>query len=180
MKEKYLYIMLTLYSFILYVPIKCVAPRFIDDDQEFETTLTYTQQPLFVIFSAPWCGICNTFKETLTQLTEHPVFKNTVTFITVNFDKAKRLCTQYKVDRIPTFIYIQDGNVVRKDIGIKRGINAKEFFEKTILETFNLGTSTQKVAISNSSLKSTVAYFALPPLRYIKDGIEWCIQKLST
>ncbi|RTL05982.1 thioredoxin [Candidatus Dependentiae bacterium] len=180
MKEKYLYIMLTVYSFMVHMPIKCIAPRFIDDDQEFETMLTYNQKPMFVIFSAAWCGICTSFKNTFNQLTEHPLFKDTVSFITINFDKAKRVCEKHKVDRIPTFVYIKNGEILRKDVGIKRGVDTKEFFENTITETFNLQTPNQKVANSNVSVKSTIAYFAVQPLQYIKDGIEWCIQKLST
>lgn len=156
--------------------------RFIDNEQDFDTMLIYnTQKPIFVLFSAPWCGICNTFKDTFTKLSENPLFKDSIMFITINFDKAKNLCSRYKVDRIPTFLYFQDSNVVRKDIGIKRGIDTKEHFEKLLTETFKLSSSTQKTVSKNQSyLKSTVAYLATPPLRYLKDGIKWCLKKLAT
>lgn len=181
MKEKYFYIISTICAFILCMSTQCIPQSYVDDFQEFETMLAYTQQPVFVIFSAPWCGICTSFKDTLNQLTEHDIFKKTVRFVTVNFDKAKLLCTKYAVDRIPTFLYVQNGQILRKDVGVKRGVNIKEFFEKTITETFNLEPSNQKIASSKTTtLKSTVAYFVTPPLKYIKNGLEWCIEKLST
>lgn len=178
MKEKYLFIICILYGFTATTPILSVSSRFIDDIQEFETMLTYTQKPIFVLFSASWCGACTLFKNIFTDLTENKLLKDTVTWISVNFDKAKALCTKYEVDRIPTFVYLKDGQVVRKDIGIKRGANIKEYFEKTIIETFNL--EQKIVQLPRSSLKSTIAYYVTPPLQHLKNGIEWCIQKLST
>jgi thioredoxin len=181
MKAKYFFIQYIFTCFIGESSLYALPHRFIDNEQDFNTMLIYnTQKPMFVLFSAPWCGICSTFKDTFTKLTENPLFKETVMFITVDFDKAKKLCSHYTVDRIPTFLYFQDGRVIRKDIGIKRGVDIKQHFEKTLTETFKLDNATQKVASRNSpSLKSAIAYFTVPPLRYIKNGIEWCLKKLA-
>jgi thioredoxin 1 len=182
MKGKYLFILCIFSGFLMTTSLYSASHRFIDNEQDFDTMLIYnTQKPMFVLFSAPWCGICNTFKDTFTKLSEHPLFKDSILFITVDFDKAKKLCTQYTVDRIPTFLYFQDGNVIRKDIGIKRSVDIKEHFEKALTETFKLNNAAQKTASHNqTTLKSAIAYFAAPPLRYIKNGIEWCLEKLTT
>ncbi|HTM06284.1 MAG TPA: thioredoxin family protein [Patescibacteria group bacterium] len=182
MKEKYFLIQYIFTWFMWEGSLYGLPHRFIDNEQDFNTMLIYNaQKPMFVLFSASWCSICTTFKETFAKLTENQLFKDTVMFVTVDFDKAKKLCSHYTVDRIPTFLYFQDARVIRKDIGIKRGVDIKQYFEKTLTETFKLDNGTQKIASTNpSSLKSAIAYFTVPPLRYIKNGIEWCLKKLAT
>ncbi|QQR53987.1 thioredoxin family protein [bacterium] len=153
--------------------------RVISDQQEFETLLAYSKLPIFAVFTAPWCSICKSIKEPLKQVINSSVFKDKINFVSIDFDKNNALCSVYKVDRVPTFCYFYDGKKVRQDVGVKRNVEIKTFFETALSETFRLND--QKVISYNYetfSFKSLIARVTKPPLQALKNGIEWCLERL--
>jgi thioredoxin-like negative regulator of GroEL len=167
-------------SLLISQPIRKISSE--DGLTEFETLLTYSKQPIFAIFSAPWCSVCNTIKSSLEKVMQDELLKDNVTFVTIDFDSAKSLCKKYNVDRIPTFCFFQDGKKIHQEIGVKRGLDVKTFLIKTIQDTFDIKAAVpQKIANNDrNGLKKIFSYVATPPLTLLKDGIEWCLQKLST
>jgi thioredoxin-like negative regulator of GroEL len=156
--------------------LHAIPPRHITTAQEFDTILTYTQTPLLAIFSAPWCCVCTDIKEQLTTITQDNIFNELVTFVTVDFDTAKEICTRYAVDRVPTFCFFNNGKKIKQTIGVKNKELFSDQLKGTLVKTFHLPIKSNLTTANNHRWFNRLA---AKPLRYLKNGIEWCLEKLE-
>ena len=70
------------------------------------------QQGAVVIdFFATWCGPCKRIAPTFEKLAE--AFSN-VTFLKVDVDEAPELVDAFGVQAMPTFVFLKDGNEVKR------------------------------------------------------------------
>lgn len=70
------------------------------------------QQGAVVIdFFATWCGPCKRIAPTFEKLAE--AFPN-VTFLKVDVDEAPELVNTFDVSAMPTFVFLKDGNEVKR------------------------------------------------------------------
>lgn len=60
-------------------------------------------------FSAAWCGSCQRDKAMLEQLE-----RRGVRVVRVDADSQPDLVTRYRVDRLPTYVVLQDGQEIRR------------------------------------------------------------------
>jgi thioredoxin 1 len=81
-----------------------------------------------VQFTANWCDSCREFQSTLEQLKELYKISN-VTFAKVDIDQSPEIADQYKVDKLPTFLFFKNRQLINFIIGtepighFKRAIN---------------------------------------------------------
>lgn len=63
-------------------------------------------------FSADWCGPCRAYAPVFDKIKEE--FKDSVEFIEVNIDKdSEKLTTKYRVDAVPTTVFLEGTTVVQ-------------------------------------------------------------------
>ena len=66
-------------------------------------------------FTAAWCGPCRVLAPLFSQLEqEFP----TVSFETIDVDQNKEEAAEYGIRSIPTVVYLKDGKVVNKLVGL--------------------------------------------------------------
>lgn len=67
-------------------------------------------------FWATWCGPCIKLGEVIEQLAEK--YEGKVTVGKINVEEETEICAEYKVRNIPTVLFIKDGEVKSKSVGL--------------------------------------------------------------
>ncbi len=76
--------------------------------KEFEK---HKQQNKFVLldFTAKWCGPCRGIAPLLEEIEDE---YEDVLFLKVDVDKFQELCEEYNVSSMPTFILLEEGEII--------------------------------------------------------------------
>lgn len=82
-------------------------------DESYEKDLV-VNEPVFVKFSAEWCGPCKGMAMLLEELATEYVGK--IKFINVDIDKTT-IASKYAIRGVPTMLLIKDGAVVNTIVG---------------------------------------------------------------
>ena len=92
----------------------------------FESEVLRADKPVLADFNADWCGPCQALKPVLEELAEStPGYK----FVSINIDDEDELAEEYDVASIPCLVIFQDGEEVRRSIGMKSREDLEEFLE---------------------------------------------------
>ena len=83
--------------------------------ENFEQEVIKSDIPVLVDFWATWCGPCMMLAPTIEALAKE--YAGKVKVCKVNVDEQMELAIRYKVEAIPTLIYIKGGEVVQKSVG---------------------------------------------------------------
>lgn len=67
-------------------------------------------EPIFLVFSAPWCGVCPGFKSTVRELA--PQFSGQAKFYTVNADQNTDLANYCGVSSLPSLVLLNRSEVM--------------------------------------------------------------------
>ena len=78
-------------------------------DQTFDAEVLNSELPVLVDFWAPWCGPCQMMTPIVDELAEE--LDGRARVVKVNIDAAKGLAVQYRIDSIPSFAVIHNGEV---------------------------------------------------------------------
>lgn len=84
-------------------------------DQEFDTTVLGSKEPILVDFWAEWCGPCKQISPILDEIAGEMAGKLTVA--KVNIDQNPESPQKYGVRGIPTMILFKDGKPVATKVG---------------------------------------------------------------
>lgn len=72
-------------------------------------------EPVFVKFSAEWCGPCKNMIPILDELAVE--YAGKIKFINVDIDKTSSIAPKYAIRGVPTMLFIKDGQVVNTIVG---------------------------------------------------------------
>ena len=68
----------------------------------------------YLYFSAPWCGPCRMLGPIMSEVS------NTIPVQKVNIDEESATAQQYNVRSIPTVVLLENGQEVKRMIGVKQ------------------------------------------------------------
>ena len=80
---------------------------------------------MLIDFWATWCGPCRMLSPTVDEIAEE--YAGRVTVAKCNVDDAGDIAMQYRVRNIPTLIFLKNGEMVDRTVGVvsKADIEAK-------------------------------------------------------
>lgn len=81
--------------------------------KQFTTLEDFQGYTGLVLFSAPWCGPCKTYKPQLAQLAEQAELQ----LAHVDIDAQRMLAASFAIRAVPTTAWFSDGKLVRSKAG---------------------------------------------------------------
>jgi len=85
-------------------------------DAEFEDKVLKADKPVLVDFWAEWCMPCRMLAPTIEEIAEE--FKDKVVVGKVDTDANREVSVKFNISAIPTIILFNNGEVVRKFVGV--------------------------------------------------------------
>ena len=73
-------------------------------------------KPLMVDFWATWCGPCRILSPTVDEIADE--YADRITVAKCNVDDAEDIAMQFRIMSIPTLIFLKNGEVVDKRVGV--------------------------------------------------------------
>lgn len=110
----------------------------------FENLALNNKGVAVIDFYAGWCGPCKMLSPLLEEMEKENKDKE-VTFAKVDVDAQPELAAAYGVMSIPTVVFLKDGKVASKQIGVK----SKDIYQKTIAQAkmFDPATAKKEVTV---------------------------------
>lgn len=84
-------------------------------DSNFESEVLKSEQPVFVNFTATWCGPCKMMAPIVEQLAED--YKGKVKVVKLDVDEAPETASSFGIRGVPTFMLFKDGSKVDQWVG---------------------------------------------------------------
>ena len=102
----------------------------INNIDELNNLIKNTQNKMIVIdFYATWCKPCMEFSEDFKQLSN---IYNDILFLKINVDEIDDIMDIYEIEKLPTFIIIQDSDIIKKFEGASSLPEVKNFLNNNI------------------------------------------------
>jgi thioredoxin 1 len=86
-------------------------------DQNFQTTVLESPQPVLVAFMAEGCGPWHLLAPEIVALAEG--FQGQVTFATLDVEAQPQTPSRYGIGTLPTLLFFKDGQIVDQLIGVE-------------------------------------------------------------
>lgn len=95
--------------------------------ENFEEKVLNAQGKVLVDFAATWCGPCKMLAPIVDELAEE---RTDITFGKLDIDECMELAQKYQVASVPTLILFENGEVLRRSIGLIGPDVLEEFIDE--------------------------------------------------
>ena len=85
------------------------------NDNNFEEIVLKSEKPVVLDLWAPWCGPCVMVAPVLEELA---LENENVQFVKCNVDDSPRTSSSFGIRNIPTVLFLKNGNVIDKQVGV--------------------------------------------------------------
>lgn len=86
-------------------------------DKIKEMRETLNEGRVLVDFFATWCGPCKVLKPTVEKFAAE---QSDVNVVLINVDEHSDIASEFSVRSIPTLLYLENGEVIGREVGNKR------------------------------------------------------------
>lgn len=100
--------------------------------ENFQKEVLESKLPVILDVYLPWCGPCKAATPIFEELSQ--VYRGQIKFARMNLDAEGALGTELGVDRVPTFLFYQMGQLIERSVG---GISRERMIHQ-IESIFNL------------------------------------------
>ncbi len=83
---------------------------------QFESEIAQNDRPIVVDFYATWCGPCKRLSPILDELAGP--LTNQINFLKVDVDQSPELAKRYRVEGVPTLLFLRDGKELDREVGL--------------------------------------------------------------
>lgn len=101
----------------------------INDKQKFDEIIQNSKVPVFVKFTASWCGPCKMMIPVIEKLASE---LTNVKFLEIDVDDSDGLSERYFVSSIPTMMIFKDGQKMNETVGALPYDKLKSFIQQYI------------------------------------------------
>jgi thioredoxin 1 len=110
-------------------PLEGPAPVHVTDS-DFEDRVLGSDIPVIVDFWAPWCMPCRMIAPVLEKMAGE--YDGRALIAKVNTDENPQWAIKYGVQGIPTLLFVKNGKVVDRAVGVAPAAQIKERLEKLL------------------------------------------------
>jgi thioredoxin 1 len=97
-------------------------------DENFDSEVISSTQPVLVDFWAPWCGPCRAIGPIIEDLAG--TYEGRVRIAKMNVDENQKTASTYGVQSIPTMILFKNGQKIDSIIGLVSKDRLESFIQK--------------------------------------------------
>ncbi len=98
--------------------------------EQWDQQVLNSEKPVFVDFSATWCGGCSMIAPIVEELANE--YDSKVNFVKVDVDQNKELASRYNIFSIPNLVIFQNGEVIAQHVGAASKDSIRNYIDKNI------------------------------------------------
>ena len=94
-----------------------------------EQEVLKAKQPIILDFWAAWCGPCQVLMPVMEEIAQE---ERQIKICKINVDEEPELARRYKIQTIPTLVYIKEGEIVDRMSGVRSKGEIVEIIERKL------------------------------------------------